>query len=114
MDIADQDIDARNVGWSLNYLQTKHDLLPCQSLFRQPSEANEQSEDELSGKVLGKRKRALKTLDADRIQEVESQADVSESKAYPFLFLEHAQTFPGSTGAVEQIQQALKVRRLPN
>ena len=31
--LAIEEVDTRNVGWSLNYLQTKHDLLPCQSLF---------------------------------------------------------------------------------
>ena len=112
MTIADQEVDGRNVEWSLNYLQTKHDLLPCQSIFKKPSEGNEQhSDDEMKGTVLGKRTRELKTIDEDVMKKVESNSDQNESKAYPFIFLEHALIFPGSASAVEQIQKALNVQR---
>ena len=54
------------------------------------------------------------TLTVDRIQDLDLGSEPMESKAYPFIFLEHAQAFPGSEGAVEQIKEKLNVQRLPN
>ena len=54
-DLEVERLDAKNLGWSLNELQTKFDLLPCQSELDQQSESASGEQD--AEVQLGKRKR---------------------------------------------------------